>query len=214
MMSTSQDTSQKFHQYNPDDRQLLVGLLHEYSEKLVEASREVIRTRERTSIGEMIIFFPSCLFSYSFSYLFWKVVASYMRTSRELGDFSTDLYMTVSENLFAAIACSTIILLPIVLGLLMKSNLSNLFASFYFSSYDRRRKIESDLRERDARMIANRLESAMRLTVEVADSIETNLARKLELDLRIDDASSALDYYYSVINLKYKSQSKSRKVAS
>jgi predicted GTPase len=63
-----------------------------------------------------------------------------------------------------------------------------------------------------SRMIANRLESAMRLTVEIADRVETNLARKLELDLRIDDASSALDYYYSVVNLKSKSQSKSRKV--
>jgi hypothetical protein len=62
-------------------------------------------------------------------------------------------------------------------------------------------------------MIANRLESAMRLTVEVADQVEANLARKLELDLRIDDASSALEYYYSVVNLKSKSQSKSHKVS-
>jgi hypothetical protein len=101
-----------------------------------------------------------------------------------------------------------------VQGILIKTRLSDLFADFHFGNHYRFKKTEKDLLERDARMIATRLESAMRLTVEIADQVETNLARKLELDLRIDDASSALEYYYSIVNLKSKPQSNLRKVAS
>jgi hypothetical protein len=206
-MSVSQDSSQQFHEYDSDDRQLLVGLLHEYSDKLIEASREVARKRGENNAGGIIIFLPACFFSLAFSYLFWQVFVNYA---------FTNLYITIShksEDLLITILSGAIILFPILQGLLVKTSLSDLFPNFYFGNHYRSIKIEKDLLERDARMIANRLESAMRLTVEVADRVETNLARKLELDLRIDDASSALDYYYSVVNLKSKSQSKSRKVA-
>lgn len=212
-MSASQDASQKFHKYDSDDRQLLVGLLHEYSDKLIETSREVARTRAKISAIETTIVLPAFILSWSFSYLLFRVIISYVKTDRELNSFSTNLYFALSNEsiLLSTLLCSTFILLPGVLFFLNKSNMLNFF---YFTSHDRLRKIENDLLERDARMIANRLESAMRLTVEVADRAETNLARKLELDLRIDDASSALEYYYSVVNLKSKPQSKSRKVAS
>jgi hypothetical protein len=38
--------------------------------------------------------------------------------------------------------------------------------------------------------------TVMRFTVQIQDRIEINLARKLELDLRITDTQSALEYYY------------------
>ena len=214
-MSISQDSSQEFYEYDSDDRQLLVGLLHEYSEKLIEASREVIRKRGRTSSEDIIILSLALILSFSFSYLFWIVLKIYLIADKFSDSFLKRLYINVLESsdyiTSAILLCSTGIIFPLLLAFIRKSNL---FTSFYFTSYERLRRIENDLLERDARMIANRLESAMRLTVEVADRVETNLARKLELDLRIDDASSALDYYYSVVNLKTKSQSKSRKVNS
>lgn len=213
-MSASQDASQKFHQYDSDDRQLLVGLLHEYSEKLIEASREVIRKRGRTSSEDIIILSLAFILSFSFSYLFWIVLKIYLIADKFSDSFLKRLYITVMESndhvTSAILLCSTGIIFPLLLAFIRKSNL---FTSFYFTRYERLRRIENDLLERDARMIANRLESAMRLTVEVADQVEANLARKLELDLRIDDASSALEYYYSVVNLKSKSQSKSHKVS-
>jgi hypothetical protein len=208
-MSTSQDPSQKFHQYDSDDRQLLVGLLHEYSDKLVEASREVARKRARAMAitGEIFVILPALALSYSFSYLFWILLLSYLKTD-DLNGFSANFYHAASMILIEAVICCTLILFPVVLFFLKKSNL---FTFLYFRSTDRLQKIETDLLEKDARMIANRLESAMRLTVEIADRVETNLARKLELDLRIDDAASALEYYYSVVNLKPKVKPKSQK---
>jgi hypothetical protein len=71
-MSTSQDASQKFHQYDSDDRQLLVELLHEYSDKLVEASREVARKRSDNNAGEIMIFLPEYFFLLLFRICFGK----------------------------------------------------------------------------------------------------------------------------------------------
>ena len=47
---------------------------------------------------------------------------------------------------------------------------------------------------KDAITIADKLEKTMRVTIEIQDRIEMNLGRKLELDLRIADAESALVY--------------------
>ena len=51
---------------------------------------------------------------------------------------------------------------------------------------------------KDARTIADKLEKTMRVTIEIQDRIEMNLGRKLELDLRIADAESALVYLQSL----------------
>jgi hypothetical protein len=53
--------------------------------------------------------------------------------------------------------------------------------------------------ENDARTMYSRLESAIRLTITVSDQVEISLAKKLEMDLRIDEARSALQYYESVV---------------
>jgi hypothetical protein len=205
-MSTNQESSQQFHEYNSDDRQLLVELLHEYSEKLVETSREI--ERKRSKKGELIILSFAIIFSYALSSLLLKTLVVFVKADEKAGFFRTaDTILSSSWSII--VFCNTILLFPFVLSYFTRANL---FGSFEFSNFDKLLKTENNLLEKEARMIANRLESAIRLTVEIADRVETNLARKLELDLRIDDASSALDYYYSVVNLKSKSQSKSRKV--
>jgi hypothetical protein len=53
-------------------------------------------------------------------------------------------------------------------------------------------------RSKNARAIADRLEKVMRVTIEIQEQLETNIARKLELDCRIADASAALELYYSI----------------
>jgi hypothetical protein len=52
--------------------------------------------------------------------------------------------------------------------------------------------------EKEARHVCDNLEKAVRVTIEIQDQIETNIARKLELDCRISDTYPALDYYYSL----------------
>lgn len=198
-MSASQDASQKFHQYNSDDRQLLVGILHEYSDKLVEASR--LLAQQKLYKKEFNLFICFLLyFCGTFSYLFWNyIIALIDATSLSSLSAYFSMYGIDRKNLWFNILFTFISLFLLT---------TMFWRSKWFPFYQDNRL------ERDTKMIAVRLESAMRLTVEISDRVETNLARKLELDLRIDDASSALDYYYSVVNLKSKSQSKSQKVAS
>ncbi len=196
-MSNSQDPSQKFYQYDSDDRQLLVGLLHEYSDKLVEVSREIYRSRTNKKI-KIHIYTPIYFFTGWFASL---LVSSFIYINNNGFPSRENLILLL---LFNAILASIFVFL---------TGLAFCTITYFISSY-RLDEVKNDLLERDARMIANRLESAMRLTVEIADRVETNLARKLELDLRIDDASSALEYYYLVVDLKSKSQSKSRKTAA
>jgi hypothetical protein len=230
-MAANQDTPQKIHLYNSDDRQLLVDLLHEYSEKLVESSRMVARSSHFSNEHNFSLLKStiSILFGYilsaSFAYLLWQFLASFIKIKlyeamNQYGEFwykysGQNIYVVLDQRLLydssKIITITSFLLLPISLWLLKKSNLS---PSSYLSHFDKSQLIEAELIERDARMIATRLESAMRLTVEVADQVETNLARKLELDLRIDDASYALEYYYSVVDSKVKESSNKKKPSS
>jgi hypothetical protein len=227
-MTANQDISKKVHLYNSEDRQLLVDLLHEYSVKLVEASRAVARNNylpkedRSSSLKSTTFFYFVCVFSTSLSYLLWQLLSFFaMMKANEFkrysdlirGEYESQwihafLRVIPYNSSFINIVVTAVLLLPISLWMIRKSNLLSLF---YSIRTHRSQLIEIGLKERDARMIANRLESAMRLTVEVADQVETNLARKLELDLRIDDASYALEYYYSVVGAKNKDLHKHKK---
>jgi hypothetical protein len=176
-MSTHQDVPQTFHKYDSDDRKLLVNLLHEYSEKLSQSSRQIARGNilTRNAKEMMPILLPTLAINsmalLAFSFL----------NKQASNDALSGLFFIVIIGSF----------LFFILFLVKSSN----------SNYHLL-KIENDLVERDARIVADRLELAMRLTVEISDQIETNLARKLELDSRIDEASYALEYYYSVVKPK------------
>jgi hypothetical protein len=63
--------------------------------------------------------------------------------------------------------------------------------------------------EKNASLMSFRLESAIKLTIAVSDQVEISLAKKLEMDLHIDEAISALDYYYSVVGAKKASLTRS-----
>jgi hypothetical protein len=208
-MTANQDISQKSRKYDSDDRQILVELLHEYSQKLISVSRTLIECKgssDRKEWLERIISFPPfiLLFSISFSYLFWTF--SYEVSNHDLCKIAgCNFYERVDFHIKALF--SAVIFFPIVLFLVLKTPLFNSF----FQANNKSEKIQADLLEREARMTASQLESAMRLTVEIADQVETNLARKLELDLRVSDASHSLEYYYSVVGSRPKKTPKSNK---
>ena len=95
-MSASQDASQKFHQYNSDDRQLLIGLLHEYSDKLVESSRTVARIKGRQKREEQDKWLPllfSAFFSYGLSRLILYVFETYLESNKNSSRLFGGLYL-------------------------------------------------------------------------------------------------------------------------
>ncbi len=211
-MTANQDIYQKFREYDSDDRQILIELLHEYSQRLLTASRILAHhgsTIDRKEWLEKIISSPLfiLLFCVSLSYLFWAFLFG-LYDVPPLSDNSPHSYYK-SIDFHVKALCSSVVLFPVILIFFLKSQF---FYSFFQANLnDKSKKIEADLLERDARMTASQLESAMRLTVEIADQVETNLARKLELDLRVSDASHSLEYYYSVVSSRPKPIPKPKK---
>jgi hypothetical protein len=202
MMSTEQDNPKVVHKYDSDDRQVLVDLLHEYAEKLVDMSREMIiagnQGKQRISPSILLLI----MVSISISYLFWCFVHASASAAADggvvLGKMLTERFLSNESGI--SILCTAISLFSFMYWWIISGSV--------YGSRNRKGsqviKIESDLREKDAQLIAGKLESVMRLTVEVTNQVETNLARKLELDLRLADASYALEYYHSVAGLRDK----------
>jgi hypothetical protein len=210
MMGTEQDNPKVVHKYESDDRQILVDLLHEYAEKLVDMSREMIiagnQGKQKTSLSILLLIMTSiCI-----SYLFWCHAYAYtsaaLETPKQYVEGGVVLRKMITERFLSNESIISILCTAFPLFYFMYSYLvviTKLRTSINLKN-PQVIKIESDLREKDAQLIAGKLESVMRLTVEVTNQVETNLARKLELDLRLADASYALEYYHSVAGLKDK----------
>jgi hypothetical protein len=73
-----------------------------------------------------------------------------------------------------------------------------LFATFYVIYYPINQRLK--LLRRDAKIFSIRLEKVVRLASQIEEHSVTNLVSRIELDLRIADAESALAHYQSVQN--------------
>jgi len=73
-----------------------------------------------------------------------------------------------------------------------------LFATFYVIYYPINQRLK--LLRRDAKTFSIRLEKVVRLASQIEEHSVTNLVSRIELDLRIADAESALQHYESVQN--------------
>jgi hypothetical protein len=215
MMSIEQDNPKVVHKYDSDDRQILVDLLHEYSEKLVGMSRRIIlngdQSKRKSEFNLFVIF--TLVLSVCISYLLWNFFQAFEESMTTIPSRNIVFLMLhwnfLSSQSFISILCTAALLFALMYWKL----------SIYMGYGPKARRdyyldeMELNLQEKDAQMIAGKLESVMRLTVEVTNQVETNLARKLELDLRLADASYALEYYHSIVGLKAKPQSKKKKAS-
>jgi hypothetical protein len=194
-----------------EDRDLLILLLHEYSEKLIEKSRSLLKNKviiaqERSVKRSVISFLDSQIFDFAVLFLLTGC-SSLLLNSILFG--SSGILNSNNRN--------AIVLLFIMLFFLVTFSFTKIprTNSKYSDSEKGRKKeieieIEANLLERDARLIANQLESAMRLAAGISDQAEVNLIKRLEWDLRLTDASHALEYYYSVTELESKSKPQKR----
>jgi hypothetical protein len=190
-------TRPKFYKYESEDRQLLVDLLHEYSEKLMSvASKLEIKNQQSSNRSKFAIFSIEILFGVFSAIGFFSVTFGFIF-------FGVFVYSR-AQSLFSGNLDSTdlLISLPLLLVSLGIFLVSGKAAAADIENIPGRIDRNIYLLSRDARLIADKLEKVMRVTIEIQDKIEVNLARKLELDLRIVDAQSALEYYYSIVEKK------------
>jgi hypothetical protein len=186
-MTAEYDVHRKSYKYSFEDWQLLVNILHEYSEKLLSISRQLSKNEKNSNStgvnSKRIVMRILSIFSVVgivlltvYSYNRDKtllMISSYLVTAIVSMTFSTSLFIALNSSLIK----------------ITRKNTENVSDNICFSP---------ELIKKDARVMASRLESAIRLTITVADQIEISLAKKLEMDLRIDEASYALECYYSV----------------
>ncbi len=190
-MAAEYDVHRKSYKYGLDDWQLLVNILHEYSEKLLIVSRQLSKNKRNNPLK-----IKGVLNFENYRYPLINLL-SFFPLSFATVSVITLSFSAMNRNLtwqgFATSSGATIIVTIICITLLQlsqrKSNSWNISDDHYFSL---------ELIEKDARVMSSRLESAIRLTIAVADQVEISLAKKLEMDLRIDEASYALECYYSV----------------
>lgn len=188
-----------FYKLDSEDRQLLVDLLHEYSDKLILISQELEIKEQQAEYRSKLSEFLETIFKISMYITGFFLVIMCLLT---LVLFFASKYQIFISGNFDLAAITTIfslftiaILTSLFLLQLSRTNVQTLPKKIVRTIY---------LLKRDARIIADRLEKVMRIIIEIQDRIEINIARKLELELRITDAQSALEYYYSIVETKSK----------
>jgi hypothetical protein len=181
-MTAEYDMHRKSYKYSTEDWQLLVNILHEYGDKLANLSRKISIEKYRVELSRSR-----------------RISIAILALAISIGIFILpypDIFF-LARKLFTANAATYLYAIIIVSILVLSS-------STIFERRQKRRKTDIPLNmlEQDAQLLSSRLESAMRLTIAVSDQVEISLAKKLEMDLRIDEAKSALEYYYSVVGSK------------
>lgn len=152
--------------YNSEDRKLLISLLNEYAEKL---SIICVRVDNHNDNSRILVLSQIGL-------AFPIIIASFIITIR--GIFSLRGY--TSDESANLILTSSVVML-IILFLINEV--------FY-------NKKKLRLIERGGNTIAIKLEKVIRLASQIQEHALNNVVSRIELDLRLADAESALERYY------------------
>jgi hypothetical protein len=174
------------YEVNSDDRQVLVNLLHEYADKLQDISEQLAKLNKINKL-----------------YFIFTIVISLFGTSLIMYDsFLKRWFARVTEGEIPLYLLDATYKITIYFsGVVLIAMILYIFIGRYFFA-NKITILDIHTHQRTARVIDGKLEKVMQVTIEIQDRIETNLARKLELDLRIADAQSALEYYYSIVEKK------------
>jgi hypothetical protein len=162
---------------NSEDRVLLVSLLNEYQEKLVNLCGKIEKNIIYSSFS---IFFDVTPFRNA-RFLIINILFSTF-----IIIFSYSAFSFPQNTIFA------IILL-----------ISISYIAIYFKNEEKKLKILT----REAKTISLRLEKIVRIASQIEDHLSRaipTVITKIELDLRLADAESALEYYQEIVNKQEK----------
>jgi hypothetical protein len=189
-----------FYKYDSNDRQLLVDLLHEYSDKLIQSAKDLELTERRVNKQARINNLLTTILDVS-SYgiaISLGLISLLLLIVNLISAYQSNSLIKFGSTYIAGLTASFIFMLSAVILIAV----SKINKSVKTNEIPRQTLRTINLLHEDARSNADKLEKVMRVTIEIQDQLEINLARKLELDLRISDAQSALEYYYSVVETK------------
>jgi hypothetical protein len=151
--------------YNYEDRKLLISLLNEYSEKLSFTCSKIDKYKENSRTLMLL------QLGWMFSIVILTLIVALNGMS--------NLYRYILEGAVNTILVfSALILISVFLNNQILQN---------------KRKLR--FLERDASTIAIKLEKVIRLASQIQEHALNNVVSRIELDLRLADAESALEHY-------------------
>lgn len=190
-MVAEYDIHRKSYKYGVKDWQLLVTILRDYSGELVKLSKEFSEKNSYYKFQRVMSPFIELLLTILIIYVFL------------IGGVLISVNLNSNKLLQALTLAAMFVPIILLLIVILLNTMSEV----------RHKRLVLKQTEKDARVLASRLESALRLTISVADQVEISLAKKLEMDLYIDKSSSALENYYLILDTKSKyKNSKNREI--
>jgi hypothetical protein len=157
-MPTNKEQIDSTESYSPEDSKLIISLLHEYSEKLLNACEKIDRYKRYYRLNLML--------ATIFVYLI--IPLNYTR-----------IYLQRSSSSIKEFLLGSLIALFIFIFIAFISDI--------------RQRIR--LLIRDTRTLCLKLQKIIRFASQVQEHVLINFASRIELDLRIADAESALQRF-------------------
>jgi hypothetical protein len=152
--------------YNYEDRKLLISLLNEYSEKLSLVCDRIDKYKENSRTLTLL---QIGLMFPIVALLLIVTLSGMLNLQRYIMEGAVNTILS-----FSVLILSTLFLINEI--------------------FHNKRKLR--LLERDASTIAIKLEKVIRLASQIQEHALNNVVNRIELDLRLADAESALDHYY------------------
>jgi uncharacterized membrane protein (DUF485 family) len=168
-VDTNKEKPDKDAFYFDEDRKLMVSLLKEYSRKLIVTCQQIENDEKiLESIQLWVLFiYLAGLLSFISIYFPHEIIIATMKISNPL----------------AFLVC---LILFVILLLFSREYLYN-----HYKYYQQKQELLIDR----SRAIVVKLERIIRAASQIDEHIETSLVKRIEWDLRIAEAESALEYY-------------------
>jgi low affinity Fe/Cu permease len=155
--------------FSSEDREIIVSLLTEYSDKLLKSCERIETHQDQEYFSLVKLFIPPVI----------VLVLLFTLPGERPIIFSTEFSLNNQVYILVFIFILTVLWL--------------LIANHYKNS------LKLQLLKRNAKTLAIKLEKVVRIASQAEEHIVGNFATRIELDLRLADAESALEHY-SVIS--------------
>ncbi len=214
-MDTNREKPDKTLVYLPEDRELILSLLKEYSEKLIDVCNKIYNDN-----GEITNY---SLDSDNFVELekskerLEKLKEERLERLEKLKELARRriiilTYIGVGFAIFVSLSSFIVVFFEsiiikygqLIFGVVLGSCLLGIYS--FFNSFFNNVRFEQEQKflKQSSRTIALKLKKIIRVASQIDEHIETSLGKRIELDLRLTDAESALEYYELVTGVNRK----------
>jgi hypothetical protein len=177
------DSEVSYSNFKKDDINLLISILGEYGEKLIKLCEKIEDDKQKNSLCKFL----------SRGVVFIILILILSTKDKSMGPEIPRIFLALTGKSMEPE-------IPSILSFFVFIIFVAFIINFIVSSLDTRKKIQ--ISKREAQKISSRLEQVIRIASQVQDNLSKsppNWIIRIELDLRLADAESALEYYQEIV---------------